>query len=164
MYLAIVLVGLVVLLIGLAYLIQGPPYVPSDDESARQMLKMVKKYKPKRVLDMGSGDGKLVIMLAQAGFAADGVELNPWLVLRSRRAIKKAGVADKATIYWGSFWNYDVSSYDGIVIYIIKHAMPRLEKKLQAELRPGTHIVSNYFVFPTLKPIRQLSRARLYRM
>jgi protein-L-isoaspartate O-methyltransferase len=154
----------VCLVVALSFLVQGPPYVPSDDESAGQMVKLVKAYKPKRVLDMGSGDGKLMILLAQQGYRVDGVELNPSLVWRSRRAIKKAGLSDKATVRWGNFWRYDVSDYDLVALYVIKHIMPRLEKKLGAELAPGAVVVSNYFVFPNLKPVKQTGRARAYQI
>lgn len=154
----------VIFIMSMVFLVQGPPYVPSDNDSARQMLKMVNGYRPKRVLDMGSGDGKLVILLAKQGYQVDGVELNPWLVWRSRRAIKRAGLDGKASVRWGNFWSFDVSGYDLVTLYVIKHIMPRLEKKLSAELAPGSLVVSNYFVFPNLKPVKSTSRARAYQI
>src|SRR5438105_1621491 len=93
--LAAIIVGVVAML---SFGMQGPPYVPSDDTSAAQMLKLIKSYRPKRILDMGSGDGKLVILLARQGYQVDGVELNPLLVWRSRRAIKKADLQDVASV------------------------------------------------------------------
>jgi protein-L-isoaspartate O-methyltransferase len=161
--LAIILVfGAVVLAVAMAFLVQGPPYVASDDESTAGMLKMVKHYKPQRILDMGSGDGKLIILLAGQGYQVDGVELNPLLVWRSRRAIKRAGLADKASVRWGNFWTYDSGGYDLVTLYVIKHIMPRLEKKLSAELAPGSIVVSNYFVFPNLQPVKHDGRVRAY--
>ncbi len=151
-----------VFILAVVFLIQGPPYVKSDDESALQIIRMVKKYKGKRLLDMGSGDGKLVILLAKEGFNIDGIELNPLLVFRSRRAIKKAGVEKNARIFWGNFWSFDVSNYDVVVLYVIKHIMPRLAKKLTTELHPGSYIVSNFFVFPGFKPVERKSRAVVY--
>jgi ribosomal protein L11 methylase PrmA len=160
----IIFVMFVVFVVGMAYLIQGPPYVPSNDENARKIVAMVKGCKPRRVLDMGSGDGKLVIMLAKQGYTVDGVELNPYLVWRSQRAIKKAGLADTASVKWGNFWKFDVSGYDVIALYAIKHIMPRLEKKLMTELRSGSHIVSNSFVFPNLKPSKRAGPVRSYKI
>jgi ribosomal protein L11 methylase PrmA len=152
-----------VFILAVVFLIQGPPYVQTDDESAMQIIGMVKKYKGKRILDMGSGDGKLVILLAKEGFKIDGIELNPLLVLRSRKAIRKAGVEKNARIYWGNFWSFDTSDYDMVVLYVIKHIMPSLEKKLERELKPGSHIISNFFVFPKLKPVEKMSRAVVYK-
>lgn len=148
----------------LSFAIQGAPYIPSDDASAKQMLKLIKSIKPKQILDMGSGDGKMVIMLAKAGYRVDGVELNPWLVYKSRQAVKAAGLSNKATIKWGNLWRFDVSGYDLVALYAISHIMPKLEKKLTAELAPGSYIVSNYFKFPNLKPLKQTKRAKLYRV
>jgi len=155
---------LIILIPGLIFLIQGPPYVPSNDNFTKTVVEEVKKLKPKKILDMGSGDGKLVIALAQAGFKAEGVELNPWLVLRSKRAIRKLGLEHKATIRWGNFWRYDTSSYDIVVLYVIKHIMPRLEEKLTTELHKGSYIISNYFVFPNLKPVKSDGRMRVYKV
>jgi hypothetical protein len=50
------------------FLIQGPPFVPSTDEVTKSIVKEIEKYHPKKILDMGSGDGKLVIALAEAGY------------------------------------------------------------------------------------------------
>jgi len=164
MFIIIVAVGVIILIALLLFGLQGPPFVASDDDSAAQMIEMIGKLKPHHILDMGSGNGKLVILLAAKGYKVDGIELNPLLVWRSRRSIKKVGLQDRATIKWGSFWTYDVAEYDIIVLYVIKHIMPRLEKKLQAELKPGASIISNYFVFPNLKPIKSTSRAHAYKI
>jgi protein-L-isoaspartate O-methyltransferase len=154
--------GVVVLAVWLGFLVQGAPYVKSDDESAAQMIALVKGFRPKRVVDLGSGNGKLVILLARQGFKVDGVELNPWLVWRSRRRIKRLGLQDKAAVKWGNFWRYDTSHYDTVTLYGIQHIMPRLERKLRAELPRGAHVVSNYFAFPNLEPVKQIDRARAY--
>jgi ribosomal protein L11 methylase PrmA len=153
----------IILIFGIIYLIQGPPYVPSDDESLAEMLALVKKYKHKRIIDLGSGDGKLVIALARQGCAVDGIELNPWLVWRSRRLIKRLGLKH-TRIFWGSFWNTNFSQYDTIVIYGIKHIMEPLGNKLQQELQPHSYIITNFFVFPQWKPIDKMSRAKVYKI
>ncbi len=162
--LAIILLSIIGLAGLLAFGLQGAPYVASDGKSTDQMLKLIKSYSPERILDMGSGDGRLVISLAQQGCQVDGIELNPWLVVRSRRAIKRAGLQGKARVLWGSFWGYDVSGYNVITLYAVTHIMPRLERKLSAELPPGAHIISNYFVFPNLRPIKQLGQVRVYKV
>jgi protein-L-isoaspartate O-methyltransferase len=160
----ILVAAVIVFVMVMVFLVQGPPYVPSDDDSAAQMLRLVKTYKPRRILDMGSGDGKLVVLLARQGYRVDGVELKPWLVWRSRRAIKRAGLGDLASVRWGNFWSFDASGYDLVILYAIAHAMPRLERKLTRELRPGAVVISNYFVFPNLKPVKRAGRAKVYKI
>ena len=149
-----------IFLAGVLFLVQGPQYVPTNDDDAAAMVAMVMERPPARVLDMGSGDGKLVLLLARQGCRVDGVELNPLLVLRSRRTIRKAGLSHLATIYWSSFWKFNVAPYDAVTLFVVKHIMPRLEEKLAAELKPGATVISNYFTFPNLKP--QEKRGTLY--
>lgn len=165
-FLPIVATAIIVFIVGVIFLIQGPPFVPSNDEFTKNAVLEIKKLhpKPKKILDMGSGDGKLVIALAEAGFHADGVELNPKLVVQSRRSIQKKKFKNRAIIVWGNFWSYDTSSYDVIVLYVIKHIMPKLEVKLLKELHKGSYIISNYFVFPHLKPIRDDKRTKVYKV
>ncbi len=156
--------GLISLIVCLAFLVQGAPYVKSDDETALEIVTLALQFKPARALDIGSGNGKLVILFARSGLQADGIELNPFLVWRSRRNIKKLGLEGRAAIHWGNFWHYDTSRYDLVAIYAIQHIMPKLEQKLTTELPNGAHVISNYFVFPTLRPIEQSNRLRTYRI
>lgn len=155
---------LVILLIGsVIFLLQGPPFVPIQDDNLQEMIRFAKKYKPKRILDMGSGDGKLVIGLAEAGYTVDGVEINPLLAYRSKARIKKKKV-QHATIFQGNFWSFDVSRYDMIVLYVVNLIMPRLEKKLLHELQTGTIIISKYAEFPGLQPIEKTGEIFVYRI
>jgi hypothetical protein len=95
-------------------------------------------------------------------YTVEGIELNPFLVLRSRRAIKMKGLQKNARIKWGNFWSIKTSQYDVVVIYVIKHIMPRLEKKLLKEMPKKSHIFSNFFIFPNLKPITEKNRLKIY--
>lgn len=151
----------IIFLIGVIFYVQGPPFVPSDDETTEEMVKMVKKYKGKKVIDLGSGDGKLVIALAKAGCEAHGVELNPLLVLQSRRRIREEKLKN-AYIHWGNFWTIDLSSYDTVVIYGIKHIMKQLGKKMKQEMTPKSHIITNFFIFPQWKPVESRKRLLAY--
>jgi protein-L-isoaspartate O-methyltransferase len=164
MVLGLVIFGIVLLSICIVYMLQGPPYTASDDHSAQHMINAISKYHPHCVIDMGSGSGKLVILIAQHGYRVDGIELNPVLALWSKLRIRKLGLQDKATIRWGNFWDKDISNYDIVVLYAIQHVMPKLERKLSAELRPGSKIISNYFQFPERKPMRTIGRIRIYEL
>ena len=90
---------------------------------------------------------------ALAGALASGFENNPLLVWWARYKIRKAGLSDQANIFWKSYWQTDLSSYDVVVVFGITHIMARLESKLQAELRPGSLVISNIFRFPNWKPV-----------
>lgn len=160
---ASVVIFLICLIVSVLFMMQGPHYVASSDESTKQILAAATKYGAKRIVDLGSGDGKVVIALAKEGFRVDGVELNPWLVWLSRQNLKKAGVEDKAHIYWKSFWSFDASPYDMVVLYVVQLHMGKLEKKLRKELSKGSYVISNYFVFPHMETLEKDSKARVYK-
>ena len=61
------------------------------------------------------------------------------------------------------FWNTDVTSYDGIVVYGIPYIMQRLEEKLKKELKPGARVVSYSFPFPNWEPTAKEKAVYLYR-
>ena len=164
LYLPLIIVSFIMFLIGFIYLLQGPPYVPSNDEVTKQIVLKIQKMKPSTILELGSGDGKVVIALAQQGFNVVGVELNPLLVLRSKRMIKSLGLENKAEIKWANLWTFNTSNYKIIVIYLINHIMPRLEKKLLKEHNNDTTVLSNYCEFPNLKPVLRENRLKIYKV
>ena len=156
----VVLIGSVIMLIWLS---RGPFFVPTRRKYVPRIIEMLEVKAGEKIIDLGSGDGRLMIAIAEAGGEAHGFEHNPLLVWRSRRNIRKAGFSGRAFVYQRDFWSVDVSVYDAVVIYGIPYIMERLEKKLRAELRPGARVVSYSFQFPTWKPMKSDRRVYLYR-
>ncbi len=113
-------------------------------------------------VDLGSGDGRVVLELAKKGFFVTGYEIKEELVQRSRQRITEAGLESQATIHNASFWDADLSTYDLIYIYGMGSILGRLEKKLEDELKPGTKIISNVFRFPTWKYKKEKNSLYLY--
>lgn len=125
-------------------------------------MKLLKPKPGEKIVDLGSGDGKLLFEIASRGATAYGYEINPFLVLRTRIRAKQLGLEKKVNVYCKSFWNVDLSKFDKIFFYQITYVMPRLEKKLMKELKQGTRIVSNYFSFPNWKPEKKEDEILLY--
>jgi len=146
-----------------AGLMRGAPYVPSNKHKLDIMLRFADIQSGEKVIDLGSGDGRAVIAMAKIGAQAYGYEINPWLVWWSRYLIKKAGVQDKAKVYWRNFWKDSFSDYDAIILYLLPGTMVRLEEKLRKEAKPGCRIVSNAFVFVDWKPEKEEDRVYLYK-
>ena len=142
----------------------GAPYVPTSGERFKNVLDLAQIKKGDRAIDIGSGDGRLVIAFARAGAEAHGWEINPLLVLKSRRLIKEAKLEDTATIHWGNFWNADLSGFNVVTLYGMSHIMGRLEKKLSQELAAGSRVISAYFTFPNWEIKRKQGDVYLYEL
>lgn len=159
-YLFLVLLAVSVIMIFI--MARGAPYVGTSPSRVKTMVEMAGVHPGERAADIGSGDGRVVIALAQAGADASGFELNPVLVWLSRRAIRRAGLSGRARVRTADFWDIDFSGFDIVTVYGISYIMARLEKKLLKELKPGARVVSNNFVFPNWQPIETRGRVRLY--
>ncbi|TSC79995.1 MAG: hypothetical protein G01um101429_307 [Parcubacteria group bacterium Gr01-1014_29] len=165
--LAVLVSAFVFLMFSLAFFLssrleRGAPFVPSNKKKIKNMLALLGVLQGIRAVDLGSGDGRLVVALARAGAQAHGYERNPILVFLARSRIWFAGLAEKAFIHHGSFWGADLSSFDVVVVYGISGIMRELEEKLERELQPGARIVSNTFPFPSWQPKREAEKVYLY--
>ena len=116
--------------------------------SGKDIFSMYTPLSGKKVVDLGSGDGRIMIAYAKSGASVRGYEINPLLVIAARNNIRKAGLQFKAQAYWKSFWNQNLSDADIVTIFGVPHIMASLEKKLQTELKPGARIFSIAFPFP----------------
>src|SRR3989344_4010334 len=113
LYLACVVGGIFVLF-GFVAMAAGPkwrgaPFVPSSRKRIRTMIRLSNLPAPRRMADLGSGDGRIVIAFARAGIEAHGFELNPVLVFWARTRIRFLGLQDRAFIHLGYYWNADLS-------------------------------------------------------
>jgi predicted RNA methylase len=110
-----------------------------------QMLRLAQVGPGDVVYDLGSGDGRIVIVAAlQYGARGVGVEIVPSLVQTSKQVAEQAGVAGKATFVEGDLFEADVSAATVVTLVLSAEVNARLEPKLR-KLRPGTRIVSRQF-------------------
>ncbi|MBI4121598.1 MAG: hypothetical protein HY470_01410 [Candidatus Ryanbacteria bacterium] len=157
----IFLLGVVVLSFRLLFAF-GAPYAGCSKERIDNLLALAGDVKGKTIADLGSGDGRVLIAFAKAGARAHGFEINPLLVIRSRRAIRTSGLEERAVVHWQSFWGEPLGNYDIITLYGISTIMRRLEKKLTRELKPGNAVLSVYFKFPTWRPSKTIGDVGMY--
>lgn len=162
-----VLVNLVILLI-LIYIIfllsysmfRGAPFAAIDSSRVKAMIHLLKPAKGKRFLDLGSGDGRIVIEFSKIGLDAIGFEINPFLVLFSKYKITRN--KSKAKIFLKDYWRENLEEFDYISVWGVPHMMSWLEKKLLKELKPGTKVVSNHLKFPNWKYTMEKEDVYLY--
>lgn len=155
MILLVILKILVVLLITgwlLKKVLSGAPYMPTSKAQIDLILQRTVPHAGRRVVDIGAGDGRIVIAFAKAGAEAVGIEHNFGLAWIARRKIQKEKLEGKASIRCTDLWKTDFSSFDIVIVFGITHIMPKLEKKLLAELKPGAKVYSVVFQFPNWKP------------
>jgi 16S rRNA A1518/A1519 N6-dimethyltransferase RsmA/KsgA/DIM1 with predicted DNA glycosylase/AP lyase activity len=139
------------------------PFVPSSDEKTINMMKLADIKIGEKAVDLGAGEGKLVMAMAAKGADTVGIEIDEERSLTSISRIIAAGLQDRARIIRGSFWEHDLSPYDLIVLYGVPSIMERLEKKIENEAKPTVRIVSNHFSFPNWRPVKVVANVYLYK-
>ena len=155
--------GFVVLLFYLCLaFVTGAPFVPSTDPTAVAMIKFARIKKGVKVYDLGSGNGKLLFLAAQQVATAVGLEINPLLVIWSRLRAFLSPYRGMVSTRWQYFWRANLSDSDVVFVYLLPWRMEKLEKKLKQELKPGAVIVSNSFIFPHWKILRQDPKHHVY--
>jgi predicted RNA methylase len=121
------------------------------------MLELAGVTRDDVVYDLGSGDGRIVIAAARTyGARGVGIDLDPRLVAEARRSAARAGVADRVTFVEGGIFHADISNATVVTLFLLTSLNERLRPKLQAELRPGTRIVSHAFRMGDWTPEREI--------
>jgi len=126
-------------------------WVPTPLELVDTMLSIAEVTPDDFVIDLGSGDGRLVIKAAKKGACALGIEYNPDLVEISRRSAEIEGVGNRAEFIEADLFEYDLSSATVITMFLLPELNIQLRPRL-LELKPGTRIVSNTFTMGEWEP------------
>jgi len=156
---------------GLPLAFFGAPFIPSyrrKNKNASVHLKNIidfcKAEMPDgRFVDLGSGDGRVVIEFARAGFESTGVEMNPFLVWWSQLKIKQSGLAN-AKIIRKNFWKVSLREFDILYIFQLSSINSLITKKLQTELPPGSIIISFGFPFMDFDLIKKHGEFLVYKV
>jgi SAM-dependent methyltransferase len=119
-------------------------WVPTPQSLVDTMLDVAKVTPQDLVMDLGSGDGAIVIAAAKRGARAIGIEYNPELVLLSRNAAAAQRVGERATFVQADLFTVDLSNATVVTMFLLPSINLKLRPTL-LELKPGTRIVSNTF-------------------
>ena len=137
----------------------GVPFIPATHNQLACVLRHLKKESGKAypsMVDLGSGDGRVVIAAAQRGVQSVGYELNFWLVLYSRARAFWRGVGHLTAFKRQDMWKADLSNFDNVVVFGVEEIMNLMEKKIVSEVSSGTRVIVSRFKFPTLEHYKQL--------
>jgi SAM-dependent methyltransferase len=124
------------------------PYAATPDSVVQAMLTLADVGARDYVIDLGSGDGRLVIAAAARGARGLGVDIDAQLVEIARREAHHARVADRAQFVEKDLFETDVSEASVVTIYLLPSIMGRIAQKLAAELKPGARVVTHDFPLP----------------
>lgn len=153
---AYVIVGVLLLCFG-GVLLRGAPYVPTLDTQARAALDLLELEPGQTMLELGCGDGKVLVLAAQAGLNVVGIELNPLLAvvcwLRTWRYRKQVRVI------WGDMWLVRWPACDGVFAFLMDPFMTKLDRRMRRVKRP---LVSFAFKVPGHEIAREKAGVFLY--
>jgi len=120
------------------------PYVPSPQSVVSDMLRYADVNAQDFLIDLGSGDGRIVLTAAKVfGARGFGVEIKEDLVKRANEAAKSQGLADRVKFLKQDLFKTDISQASVITMYLLPDTVNLLKDKFLSELKPGTRIVSH---------------------
>jgi SAM-dependent methyltransferase len=126
-------------------------WVPTPEALVNAMLDMGKVSARDYVVDLGSGDGRIVIAAAKRGARALGVEYNPDMVALSNENARKAGVSDRASFIRADIFETDFTKATVLTMYLLPDLNVKLRPKI-LDMKPGTRVVSHAFSMEDWEP------------
>jgi len=124
--------------------VDAGPYVPSPSSVVSDMLTLAAVGPRDFVIDLGSGDGRIVLTAAKVfGARGFGVEIKEKLVKEANEAARLQGVADRASFTIQDLFKTDISKATVLTMYLLPDTVNMLKDKLLNELNPGTRIISH---------------------
>lgn len=131
------------------------PFITTPDEVVERMLRLAGTGPGDLVMDLGSGDGRIVIAAAEKfGARGVGIELDGGLVEKSRENARRARVEDRVSFVQGDVLTADISQATVVTVYLLPGLINQLEPRFLETLRPGTRIVSHAFTMTSWRPDR----------
>lgn len=141
-------------------LLFGAPYLPTLKPQVGQALDLLDLEPGQTMLELGCGDGKMLVAAAKRDWHAVGYELNPMLALiawaRTRR------YRGKVKVVWGNYWVAEWPPAAGIYGFILAKYMKKLDNKIIQEVKLPVKLVSLAFRIPSKTPVKQQSGLFLY--
>ncbi len=134
--------------------INAGPYVPSPQSVVADMLKLAHVGPRDYVIDLGSGDGRIVLTAAKVfGARGFGVEIKDELVTQANAAARAQGLASRVRFMKADLFKTDISQATVLTMYLLPHTVNLLRDKLFTELSPGTRVISHDYPLGGWQPV-----------
>ncbi len=131
------------------------PYVPTPSKVVDRMLEMADVQPSDYVIDLGSGDGRIVIAAAQRGATGHGIDIDPERIAEARENAAQKGVDNRIMFMEANIFDTDFSKASVITMYLLPTVNKKLRPELLDKLEPGTKIVSHSFDMGNWQPDKQ---------
>ena len=138
----------------------GAPWLPTLKRETDSALAIADLKPGQTIIDLGSGDGRLLLAAARRGLRGSGYEINPFMYLIS--LIVTFRYRRRITIHPADFWRARLPPTDAVYVFLLPRLMPDLERKLTSELVKPTPVISLAFEFPGRRPVTQVGSVRRY--
>lgn len=161
MMLGIFIVVTVVFLLFAFVVARGAPYLPTLKQQTYDALDLLDLKKGQTLLELGSGDGRMMRAAAERGVYSVGYELNPLLVLYSR--LRHWRYRRYMTVKWADFWTVEWPDSDGMYVFLLQKYMKKLDNKvIQYSKGKKYKLVSFGFIIPEKQPLSTNKGLSLY--
>ncbi len=138
----------------------GAPFLPTLSPKVTAALDLIDLKKGQTLLELGSGDGRVLKAAAERGWKAVGYELNPLLVIYSK--ILTWRYRGQVKVYWANYWRRSWPPADGIFVFLLQPYMEKLDRKIVAECGKDVKLVSFVFTINSRKPVVSRPKSGLY--
>lgn len=140
------------------------PYAETRTEAVEKMLDMARVGPGDRVIDLGTGDGRMLLQAAARGAGGLGVDIDPVLVADANASAERQGVADRVTFRTQDLFDTPIAEADVVTMFLLPEINLKLRPRLLSELRPGARVVSHAFTMGDWRPdlAGRVGGSRLY--
>ena len=155
----IYLVFILIFIFGFVILF-GAPYLPTLKKQVDTIFELLSLKTGQTMIELGSGDGRVLVEAGKRGIKAIGYELNPILYLYSKFKTRKY---NDVKVIWGNYWVKDWPETDAIFVFLLDRFMVKLNKKVIHKYSNPINLVSYAFKIPGRKINRSKNGMFLYK-
>ena len=131
------------------------PFRPTPAPLIERMLDLAGVGPGDRLIDLGCGDGRIVIAAARRGACACGIDIDPARIAEAEAAARLSGVGDRVSFEQGDLFAAGLGEFSVVCLFLLPTVNRWLEDKLQRELREGARVVGYAFPMPNWAPAAQ---------
>ncbi|MBP7898949.1 class I SAM-dependent methyltransferase [Candidatus Gracilibacteria bacterium] len=143
---------------------RGAPWVPTKSHDVERFLKLAHIKPGQHFVDLGCGDGRLVIAAAEAGASATGYEISlfPFILAHIHGLFQPSEIRKRTAIRYRDFWNTSLEDADIVYTFLMPDKMEKLKAKLKKELKPNSKVIAYVWPIPGWTPVKKDSEDHHY--